>query len=162
MLVAGFSLENSCFFITVKAQTGWNQQKNVGSFQGGQEITAKFSLIEAAQVINLIKANGPDVDFYHKSQNGTICSGKISFVENEKTGGSFFFNLNKGESKLRSFLSIAEALDLAAYLEHGRTQIYSFEDIEEDRKRQEAVKQKNQGDGFEAETEPPPPSDLPF
>ena len=129
------------FVLTTVKQNGWNEQKRVGSFSGGQRLNVTFNLNEIGDIANHLRTRKNPFSFYHSTNNG-ITSGNITYKERtvgegdrQKVVGAFTIYLKQDNNIVSSSLTLGEADDLLAYINYCRNQIYSTLDQAEAKER---------------------------
>lgn len=129
--------KEGCVFFEMKKQTGWNEQKGIGSFKGGDSVTVKLNSIEIGKMLNTLEHNRK-FEGYHDGQNQIVhiyftpwldkASGEQKGfglqVIREKNGEKVPFGIGFAfgeDQKLKRFLIIAlEHILLGNYAEDKR------------------------------------------
>lgn len=126
------NLEDQSIWFRLTKQTGWDDNKKLGSFKGGESFSIKFNLAEVGGFINAVERRDEPFSFYH-----TTVSGRFQFYDLEpREQGKprirgFSLSLKKGEEQIKTSFTLAEAIDLVGYLDHARRNIYSVIDAQE-------------------------------
>lgn len=121
--------ESNGVFVNIVKQTGWDEAKNKGSFQGGSKVTIKFSELEVAGIKMALNTNG-ECKFFHTSgenkSQGSVKFFQITKEENgkPKTYTGFTFFVKKGTEEFKSNLASNEAADLSAFLAYAQEKFF--------------------------------------
>lgn len=120
--------EGAVFFKIVK-QVTWDSDRKKGNFSKGASINVKFTLPEIAGIINSVESLTP-FSFFHsfgkESANGTFNFFELQLKEGQKEGTrGYSLKIKKNNEEFKSFLTLNEGLDLAAFLKYARKHIYN-------------------------------------
>lgn len=128
-----FNSKESCLFIGLVKQIGYDQSKRLGSFKGGEQARFKFSLTEIAGMIDALNRNAEYPMFHSSEAAKSVITFKpyLDMNTNQQKGFSLSISKTSGEEKLsyRIGFTFQEMELIKRYLifslEHCFSAIYS-------------------------------------
>lgn len=126
------NLNDQSIWFRLTKQTGWNAEKKLGAFKGGETVAIKFNSAEVSGIINTVTNRTEPFSFYHTTVNGRFSFYELaSQVEGKPPTRGFSLSFKKGDVQYKTSFTVNEACDLAAYLDHARRNLYVVLDAED-------------------------------
>lgn len=128
-LYVSFNSKDAALFFKLIQQTGWDDAKKKGSFQGGEYINVKFSPDEIGDFIQAIR-NKSEAKFYHSFGDDTTTGTLKYYIVPAKTEGQrdkegFGIKVKRGDVEYKVGLTLGAAERLMEYLRFALDHIFS-------------------------------------
>lgn len=131
MFINVAAADGVCYLKLVK-QTGWNEQTNNGSFQGGDTINFQLSQDEMAEISRVVRSKGI-ASLYHKSPDGVNTTARFNYYKQPNQDPAkparegFGLTVKKGDIEIKLGLSLGSAYRLALLMENFLNRIFNDE-----------------------------------
>lgn len=149
------SKEGSLYIQIIK-QTGYNAERHLGSFKGGEKLNVKFNMWEVGSIVDALVRNAT-YKTVHKSQNKTtsVSVGPYFAPDDDKKilGYSFSFSYKEGDEPKRFSISLnsGEKVVILEYFRFMLSKSFAASYAEQKRNFEKKNKTNNQNETKEEE-----------